>query len=550
LTSLQVQRRLQLHHKQAFWPWSLSVVPQDTLSHVFAQFGLAGLIGFLIGLEREMRSADSVTLGIRDFVLFALLGGLAAFLADRYENTWLIVAGFAGVLGLTLSSYWAERTHGPGVTTEIAAGLTFFLGVLVLSGMTELAIALAIGTVAVLFPKAAIKRFRSQVQAQDMRAVLLFLTITFIVLPILPNLSLDHYASFPVGAITAVDPASGRVEFELAPERRVSKDQTLEVLQDGMQFLGSVAVSEVARTSAAGIWEGADISQVQTGMSVRRPLDIGFVQVMLAALNPYRIWLIVVLVSLVSFVGYVLIKLIGSGAGIGLTGLVGGLVSSTVTTLSFARRSREVPEGNRLFAVAVLLAASIMFPRLIVEIAVFNQTLMHSIMVPLGVMGVTGLLLALFFFRRSQVLSATHPELKFDNPFSLKAAVTFALVFAAILMVTRLATTYLGNAWLPAVAIVSGLTDADAIAFSLSNLHRAGLVSTDWASFNLVLGALSNTFMKLFLVLTLGHRDLFRHLLVAFLIIGAAGILTMVLHYDLSQAAQLQGAATVLGIAE
>jgi uncharacterized membrane protein (DUF4010 family) len=521
-------------------------VPQDTLLHVFAQFGLVGLIGFLIGLEREMRSPESVTLGIRDFVLFALLGALSALLADHYDNTWLILAGFAALLALTLSSYWAERSHGPGVTTEIAAAVTFLLGVLVLSGRTELAIALAVATVAVLFPKAAIKRFRSQVQTQDMRAALLFLTITFIVLPVLPNLSLDHYASFPVGTVSGVDPAAGKVEITLAPERRVSRDQTLEVLEDGAQFLGHVNVTQVTPESAAGVWEGADITRVQAGMSVRRPLGIDFLQVMLSALNPYRIWLIVVLVSLISFVGYVLIKLIGGGAGIGLTGLVGGLVSSTVTTLSFARRSREAPEGNRLFAVAVLLAASIMFPRLIVEIAVFNQTLMRSILVPLGVMGVTGLVLAGFFFRRSQVLSATHPELKFENPFSLKAALTFALVFAAILMATRLATSYLGNAWLPAVAVVSGLTDADAIAFSLSNLHRAGLVSTDWAAFNLVLGALSNTFMKLFLVLTLGHRELFRHLLVAFLIIGAAGILAMVLQYDLSQAFESAGATAVV----
>lgn len=518
-------------------------MPQDSLLYVFAHFALVGLIGFLIGLEREMRPPDSVTLGIRDFVLLALLGGLSAFLAGHYDNTWLILAGFAAALTLTLSSYWAERTHGPGVTTEIAAVVTFFLGVLVIAGLTELAIALAVGTVVVLFPKAAIKRFRSQVQVHDMRAVLLFLTITFIVLPILPNVSLDHYATMPVGNVSAIDAQARRVQVEVAPDRRVSRDQRLEVLHEGMHYIGRLSVVEVDGRRVTGIWEEGDIGQLHSGMSVRRPLGFEFVQEMLTALNPYRIWLIVVLVSLVSFIGYVLIKLIGSGAGIGLTGLVGGLVSSTVTTLSFARRSRENPEGNRLFAVAVLLAASIMFPRLIVEIAVFNQALMRSIAVPLGVMGVSGLLLALLFFRRSQVLSASQPELTFENPFSLKAAVTFALVFAVILMVTRLATTYLGNAWLPAVALVSGLTDADAIAFSLSNLHRAGLVSTEWASFNLVLGALSNTFMKLFLVLTLGHRELFRHLLVAFLIIGAAGILTMVFYYDLGEAVQLPGVA-------
>ena len=98
---------------------------------------------------------------------------------------------------------------------------------------------------------------------------------------------------------------------------------------------------------------------------------------------------------------------------------------------------------------------------------------------------------------------------------------------------TRLATAYLGDAWLPVVAIVSGLTDADAIAFSISSLHRSGLISLDWASFNLVLGALSNTFMKLALVFTLGNRALFKQLLWSFLIIGGVGIITMLFYYDL-----------------
>jgi uncharacterized membrane protein (DUF4010 family) len=268
-------------------------------------------------------------------------------------------------------------------------------------------------------------------------------------------------------------------------------------------------------------------------MGARSRLGVEFLEEMLAALKPYKIWLIVVLVSGISFVGYVLIKLMGGGAGIGLTGLVGGLVSSTVTTLSFARRSVESPQANRLFAMAVILASSIMFPRLILEIAVVNQALMRNIAVPLIAMGITGFALAYLSYRSARDQSTEGASVEFDNPFSLKSAVTFGLVFATILMLTRVATTYLGNAWLPAVAIVSGLTDADAIAFSLSALQQSGLVSLDWASFNLVLGALSNTFMKLFLVLGLGHRGLFRQLLLSFLIIGAVGILTMILYYDL-----------------
>ena len=262
------------------------------------------------------------------------------------------------------------------------------------------------------------------------------------------------------------------------------------------------------------------------------PLGTDSLNTALSALKPYKLWLIVVLVSFISFVGYVLIKVIGHGAGIGLTGLIGGLVSSTVTTLSFARRSVEFPDLNRNFAVAVVLASSIMFPRLLLEIAVVNQHLMKNMALPILVMGITGLCLAAYFYLRTGREQVENPAMNFNNPFSLKSAINFALVFAAILVFTRLATTYLGSSWLPLVSVVSGLTDADAIAFSISDAQQAGMITLDWASFNLVLGALSNTFMKLFLVFTLGHRGLFRRLLAAFLIIGAAGIITMIFYYD------------------
>jgi len=213
-----------------------------------------------------------------------------------------------------------------------------------------------------------------------------------------------------------------------------------------------------------------------------------------------------------------------------------GLASSTVTTLSFAKRSTELPAWNQIFAVAILLASSVMFPRLLIQIGVFNQALMRNMAVPILVTGATGIVMAALFYLRSQKAEAKGSEsgeVSFDNPFSLKSAVTFGLVFAVILMVTRLAITYLGEAWLPVVAIVSGLTDADAIAFSLSDAQRAGLITLDWASFNVVLGALANTYMKLFLAFSLGDKGLAKHLLVSFLVMGAAGIITMLLYYDL-----------------
>jgi len=511
-------------------------MPQDDLIQLFSNFGLAALLGFLIGLERELRDEDIPTVGIRDFVLFSLVGAIASYAAIQYQASWLILAGFAGFLAMLLSSYWAQRDHGPGITTELAAVLTFFLGVIIMQGATLLAIALSILMLGVLFPKDAIKRFRSRVQINELRAALLFLTITFVILPVLPRQSLDNFLTHPVGTVTAVNEATGRVDIAVDPDVYVHSGDRVMLYQPDETRIGFVEITDADDLSASGTYEGSQLDDVRPDMDVAAGMGIEFVEVMASAIRPYMLWLIVVLVSFVSFAGYVLIKLLGSGTGIGLTGLIGGMVSSTVTTLSFARRSIEAPTGNSLFAMAIILASSVMFPRLLLEIAVINPELMKNIAVPLTAMGITGALMAGILYFRSRQSDTTSANVEFTNPFSLKSAVSFALVFAGILMFTRLATHYLGDAWLPAVAIVSGLTDADAIAFSVSSLQASGLIHIDWAGFNLVLGAISNTFMKLFLVLGLGDRSLFKKLLGPFLVIGIVGLVSTLLYYDLADA--------------
>ncbi len=433
---------------------------QEPLLENFMRFGLAGLIGFAIGLERAMAGSENPHAGTRDFILFSLIGAVSAFVATRFNNSWLILAGFTGALALLLAGYWTDREHDSGITTEVSALFTFFLGVLVMLGAPEIAIALAIVTLAILSQKKAIRTITDSIHRFELQAALKFLIITFIILPVLPNQTLATYL-----------PAS---------------------------------------------------------------LDLAWLHTMLQALNPYRIWLIVILVSLISLVGYVLIKVLGPGAGTGLTGLIGGLASSTVTTVAFARRSLETPALNKGFAIAILLASSIMFPRLLLEIAIVNQPLMKNSLVPLMAMGGTGMILAfLLYIRSNRELATGRTTMQLENPFCLKSAITFGLVFSVILMLTRLATTYLGNRWLPVMAVLSGLVDADAIAFSLSDANKSGIISLDWASFNLVLAALSNTFVKLLLVLLLGHRQLFRQLLVIFLFMGTVGICTTFLSYDL-----------------
>ena len=502
------------------------------LLQLFVQFGLAGLVGFLLGLEREMSTKTASHIGIRDFVFFALLGATSAYIAGQYGNPWIIIAVFGGVTVLLITQYRASHEEDIGITTEMAAILTFTLGVLLVREATELAIALAILASGILFQKEVIQSLRERIKTYELQAVLKFLIITFIILPVLPRQTLDNYLSIAVGHISAADIDSGQVEIALDPDTRLKEENEVRLYMHGWETIGNVIITDIIRNKAYGRYIGDHFDSVVKGTDVRLPFGAEALSTALSALKPYKLWLIVVLVSFISFVGYVLIKLMGHGAGIGLTGLVGGLVSSTVTTLSFAKRSVEFPDFNRNFAVAVVLAASIMFPRLLLEIAVVNQALMKSMALPVLVMGVTGFCMAAYFYLRTGKEQTENPVMTFDNPFSLKSAINFALVFAVILVITRLATTYLGSTWLPLVSIVSGLTDADAIAFSISDAQQAGIITLDWASFNLVLGALSNTFMKLFLVFTLGHRGLFKRLLTSFIIIGIAGISTMLFYYD------------------
>ena len=520
---------------------------QQELITDFVRFGTAVLLGFMIGTERSMDESTNPHATIRQFVIVVLIGAMSAYAAIQYANSWLIVGGLLGVLTLLVVGYWAEIRRHPkadlDLATEGAAVVTFFLGVLIIKGQAVLAIAVAIVLLIILSERKLIKTFGKQIQKFELQATLKFLIITFIVLPILPHRSLDVSATAPIGTVTQSDAAAQVVEFEMTQGLVFEQGEELSIYTEAEGNIGTFEVTGVQDQLVTVLFkgDGSSLKSVTRGTELRQSYLPKLITIMLSALKPFNIWMIVVLVSFIGFIGYVLIKVVGAGAGIGLTGLIGGLASSTVTTLSFSGRSKELPSLNQLFAVAILLASSVMFPRVVLQIGVFNQALMRNIALPMLITGATGLALAAFLYWRakqsaSKKSAAESEEISFGNPFSLKSAVTFGLIFATILVATRVATAYLGDAWLPVVAIVSGLTDADAIAFSVSDLQKAGLVSLDWASFNLVLGSLSNTYMKLFLVFSLGDRGLFKHCLVSFLIMGAAGIVTMLLYYDLGAA--------------
>ncbi|MEF8781175.1 MAG: DUF4010 domain-containing protein, partial [Haloferacaceae archaeon] len=227
----------------------------------------------------------------------------------------------------------------------------------------------------------------------------------------------------------------------------------------------------------------------------------------LYGLNPRFVWLMVVFVTGLGFVAYVLGRLLGPERGIAVTGVVGGFVSSTATTVSMAQKATQSADLTRISAFAVVTASIVMFPRALIEIAVVNPGLLPSVIPPLGAMTLVGGAAAgaLYWWTASDEPVETE---ELSNPFRLRPALLFGVVFAAVLLVSEYANEWLGASGVYVTAFVSGLADVDAMTLTLSRLAATGTVSTEVATTGIVIAAVANTFLKAALAWFLGTRRL------------------------------------------
>ena len=158
------------------------------------------------------------------------------------------------------------------------------------------------------------------------------------------------------------------------------------------------------------------------------------------ALNPRQIGTLVVLMAGISFLGYAAIRFLGPQRGLGLTGLVGGVASSTAVTLSMSARARDEPRLADSLALSVVLSSSIMFVRMGILIAVASPKLLRLAWLPLAVMSTAGLLVSLWFYRRSK--DSAKGDLELSNPVELWQTIKFAMLFAVVLLGSKASTTY------------------------------------------------------------------------------------------------------------
>lgn len=247
----------------------------------------------------------------------------------------------------------------------------------------------------------------------------------------------------------------------------------------------------------------------------------------LEVLNPYHIWLMVVFVSAISFFGYVLVKIFGAKKGISITGIVGGLVSSTAVAMGFSNQSKKENKNlTNAFALAIVIASTIMFIRILFEILVINKNLLGTVIVPLGLMTIVGFLFSYYYFKVKK--KEKKHSLELNSPFTLGPALKFGAFFALVLLLSKAAQIYLGTKGIYLTSIFSGLADVDAITLSMAKLASNGVVTEKVASSAITLAAMSNTLVKGGIVYFLGSKELKKKITLAFgsiLIVGLLSIL-------------------------
>lgn len=245
--------------------------------------------------------------------------------------------------------------------------------------------------------------------------------------------------------------------------------------------------------------------------------------------NPYLTWLMVVLISGISFVSYIAIKLFGQKKGLTVTGFLAGFISSTALTLNFAGQSKKNKVVVNPFALAIVIAGSAMFFRILLEISILNHELLDLLFIPLIVMGGAGMLGALFLWLKREKMPKNIEEkmLEVTSPFSLYPAIKFAAIFSVILFFSKLALDLMGDRGIYLTSFISGLFDVDAIVVSMANLAKNGLDKSS-AALAIIIAAMTNTFSKILIFFLLGSWKVAMKIFYVFLFVVFSGIFTVV----------------------
>jgi uncharacterized membrane protein (DUF4010 family) len=220
-------------------------------------------------------------------------------------------------------------------------------------------------------------------------------------------------------------------------------------------------------------------------------------------LNPFEIGSIVVIVSFLNFIGYFLVKFVGSKKGIILTAILGGLMSSTAVAWNYASRSKESPELSKKYSAGIIVASAIMFPRLALLAYIFNNAILTYLALPFGLLTLVCIIATLVLIRRDDIIQDT--DIKLGNPLNMLNAIGFGVVYVVILYAVFYSEKILGEKGLYYSALIAGLADTDAITISMAKFSLEG-EKLKLASSVILAATMSNMFVKMSITILKGSK--------------------------------------------
>ena len=251
-------------------------------------------------------------------------------------------------------------------------------------------------------------------------------------------------------------------------------------------------------------------------------------------LSPYKVWLAIVVISAISYISYILRKFVFPDAGLLITGLFGGLYSSTATTVILARKSKETDSNFREYAAAIIIATAMMFLRIYILLLIFNPAVGISISTWFIIMFLISIGTAYYLytgFKKTKKSAATSTNILEDkNPLEFKIAVVFALLYVLFSFVTQFTIQNFGNQGLNVLSFIVGFTDIDPFLLNLfQGKYNVTQLLIGMATFQAIL---SNNILKMFYAKTLGHKLLAKYIFQGFgIIIFANFFVILILHF-------------------
>ena len=244
-------------------------------------------------------------------------------------------------------------------------------------------------------------------------------------------------------------------------------------------------------------------------------------------LNPRLMWWMVVLISAVSMIGYVLMRLLGARQGVAVTGVLGGIASSTAVTFGLSQKAREAADAlSKYFALGIVIASTIMFLRQLLLTLVIDPGLAHSLILPVTLPVLIGAGAGLYLWRQKS--PEQEAALQVKNPMDLWSAIKFGLFFAVVLFVSRAAYQYYGASGVYAAGGISGLADVDAFTISAAGLSKQGVLASGTAGGAILLAGAMNTLVKGGIAAVIGGPALRRVILPIFAAMALGAIVACI----------------------